>query len=153
MKRMIAFIFVLVLFLPILVLKINYRVCDEFDFSRIVIVSKSGELIDGCPVIKNGDTFYYELKKDTLNKLNKKDYNQVDGVVYYLDDGFDLDKFNKYLNYTLYGGYKIENSELFYGFDKNYDDFVILGNKKVNVQVVHCENQWIIGYPLILTGF
>ncbi len=150
MKRMIAFLIVAI------AVSISAFLCVDLphneDYESVVVVSAQENLIDG-EVIKNGNDFYYYLSKKNAEKVIKTlDLDKVSGIVYYFSNK-SLDYFNKKLNYSLTSPSNVGDRTVYYGYDKSYYDFRLIDGKKMNVQLANDGERWILGYPMILTGF
>lgn len=46
-----------------------------------------------------------------------------------------------------------QNMEIFYCFVENINNYVLIDNKKVNLQIVFLNGKSKLGFPLILTGY
>lgn len=152
MKRLIAFVFIIISSFLLLATKNNNKVF-EYDYEKAVVVTKNENLLEDCEKTINGENVYFLVKKEQKEKIENLDFSSVIGLVFYFDKEIKYDYFNKRFDYTLFGGKIIEGRQVFYGYDKNYCDYRIIENKKVNVQLAKTEDEWIIGYPLIITGF
>ena len=152
MKRLIAFILIIIASFLLLLTKNNNKVFD-YDYEKVIIVTKNEKLLDDCEKMVNGNNIYFLVRRDQGDKIKNLDFSYVSGIVLYLNKDIKFDYFNRHFNFTLFGGKTIENRQVFYGYDKNYGDYRIIKNKKVNVQLAKTENEWILGYPLIITGF
>ncbi len=152
MKRLIAFIFIILFSFMLLIIKDNNEIFD-CNCEKMVIVSNNENLLEDCQKIFNSDDVYFIVEKEEKEKIDNLDFSYVKGVVLYFNKNVNLNYFNKRFNYTLFGGKSIEDRQVYYGYDKNYCDYRIIENKRVNVQLVKTENEWIVGYPLIITGF
>ena len=151
MKRMIAFLIAVLGFLGIKVSTENRL--PSYNFEKIVVVSKKDDLFESQK-IKNGNQFYYSFDfsegKEVLSQIKVNDF---DGLVFYLDKNSSLNAVLNNLDFCFKGKSEIENLQTFYGYDKNYHDFRIVDNKKVNVQVVVNSTNIVVGYPLILCSY
>ena len=148
MKKMIAFIFVIFLFLGIAVAKINFP--QKFDYERLIIVSE--KKLDYAS-IKNGNDYYYFFDKKDKTIFNKNfDITDIKGLTFYISSKYDLNYFSNHFNY-LTSKSEVDKKQVYYGYDKNYYDFRLIDGKKINFQLVKDEEGWILGYPAILTSF
>lgn len=43
--------------------------------------------------------------------------------------------------------------KILYGYKNDFSDFRFIDGKKINVQIAWAENETIVGFPLIMTGF
>ena len=78
--------------------------------------------------------------KSTL--INKLDFNET----------MSLQKLKKQVDFVS-GKSLINGQEIYMGYSKNFDDFVWIDGKKVNLQIASIQNGYVVGIPLILTGF
>ena len=152
MKRLIAFISIVLLSFLVLLSYKNNKIFD-CNYEKFVVVTKNENLLKDCEKIVNGDNVYFIVEKEQKDKVENLNFSDTLGVVFYFNKNIKFNNFNRRFNYSLSGGKSIEGRQVFYGYDKNYSDFRLIENKKVNVQLVRTENEWILGYPLILTGF
>ena len=150
MKRMIAFIFVIFVLFGVILVKDNLP--SSFDYTKVVVVSKNDDLCS-AEKIQNGEVYYYFLGKDAKDILDNISGKDIEGIVYYLSNEYDIGFLNKKFDYTLSSPSYVEGREVYYGYDKDYYDFRFIDGKKINVQIANDGNGWIIGYPMILTGF
>ena len=152
MKRVIVFFFVV-----ILLIFFAYFKQDNFPFSDcnklVVVTSEEYQEIDVQP-IKNGNEYYYVLAGDEIvffkNNMSQFKYK---GLSLYYDNSYDLDFFKKEFKTQLSNPSRVENYEIYYGYYDNYKDYNIIDGKKINLQLVYTQNEWIVGFPLILTGY
>ena len=152
MKKMIAF-----LLLAVLALFLKGKLplsFDEFDnVERVVIVSKTR--IDDCDnCIENGDDFYCVFEGENVKNIldNIQEQEEIKGVNLYFSKDTKLSYFQEKLDY-LSDKSQIDDVEIYYGYYKGYQDFEWLEGKKINVQLARVEDGWIMGFPMILTGF
>lgn len=153
MKKMIAFFILIVFLVGLSVFKSN-----NFDllkgYEKIIVVSENVySKLDENP-IKNGNQYIHSLEKEKgkyfLNNIDKFD---ILGLSFYFNNNFKLSQFNKEFDYTLSNPSILEEYKIYYGYYEKYDDYRLIDGKKINVQLVETQNEWIVGFPLILTGF
>ena len=150
MKKMIAF-----LFLSAFLAGLNNFVIEDiskFDkFSKALIVSEEDVELQ-CEKVQNGQDFYYifENEKDIVQMTEK--FEDVKGINLYFDKNISLTYFSNQINYFS-KGQDVEDMEVYYGYYPGYKDFRFVDGKKINVQLVKTADCWIMGFPLILTGF
>lgn len=150
MKRMIVFLLLFIVACSILYFKEQTKI-DDFDFYKVTFVSKDYKEEFKNYISKNGNQYYY-----TFDNLQSKNFNinslKLDGVVYYLDDNIDVNKLLSKLDF-FYQGKNVEDYQIYYGYDVDIKDFVYVGGKKINIQIVKRSNDIVLGSPLILTGY
>lgn len=151
MKRMIAFFIVFVFLIGIKFVSENNF--PEYEFERLIIISKSSSLFD-CEKIKNGNQFYYTFDNKTGQEVLKNlKIDEIDGLVYYFDKTEDIQSIKNKLNFVYKTREVIKGMEVMYGYDSSYPDFNYIDGKKTNVQIVKNSTNIIIGYPMILCGY
>lgn len=150
MKRMIVFLLLIMLLGGILVFKENHRL-DEFDYYKVTLVSKDYNDSLKAYASQNGNQYYYTFDNTQSDHLNL-DSLKLDGIVYYINSSFNI---NKYLNRLdfFYQGKSAEGYQIYYGYDADLKDFVFVDGKKINVQLVKRSEDIVLGMPLILTGY
>ena len=131
MKRLIAFVFIIITSFLLLLTKNNDKVFD-CDFNKAIVVTKSENLLEDCEKMINGDNFYFLISKEQKQKIENLDFSSVIGIVLYFNKDIKFDYFKEHFGYTLFGGKTIEGRQMFYGYDKKYCDYRIIDNKKVN---------------------
>lgn len=121
-------------------------------YEKVCVVSKE----DFCKSskVKNGNLNYYTYLQNEKGSLKKclEDFDS-EGIVFY----FPLEKGDKYfkqkLNYTFTDAKIISGRKVYSGFLRGFDKFVMIDAKKINVQIAKTDEFWVVGLPLILTGF
>ena len=149
MKRLLAFLFISVSALVFTSFSNDSKIFSCPQISQICMISSQKyDEKNFLQVIQNGGQFYY-LTQDTQIANTVKNY---DGVVLYFDDS-TLDYITNFYKISYFQGQNVENYKIFYGYTSFFDKSVYVQNKKVNVQIAITENQIIVGFPIILTGF
>lgn len=148
----------LIVFFVAIFILIGFKVVYEndmpnYDFEKLVIVTNSDSSFDS-EKINNGNHFYYTFDnikgKKVLKNLNM---SEIEGLVYYFEKDFTIDKIKSKLDFCYSSQEKIDNLNIFYGYDSSYPDFRYVEGKKVNVQIVENATNFIVGYPMILCGY
>lgn len=150
MKKMIAFIFIIILLFGIALAKINYP--KPLNYEKVVVVTEKKYDLE-CEIIKSGNDYYYMLGNKADKILKNIDISQIKGIVFYLPGEYKLQDLKKHFNYMVFDSKSVQNKKVYYGYDDSYYNFKIIDGKKINFQLVEDQNQWILGYPMILTGF
>ncbi len=149
---MIAFIFVVFMFLGVAYFKDSLPKAE--DYERAVIISKFDNLEICDEIIQSGSDFYYYLNfKECQSALKSLGSEKISGIVYYYDNSFDLNYFKRKFGYNMTDKTMVEDCQVYYGYDKDYCDFRVIDGKKMNFQLVYDGNCWILGYPMIIIGF
>ncbi len=122
------------------------------DYEKVTIVSK--ENLSNQNMIESGELKYYTFSKfqhgQALDALNKDGF---EGVVFSFSKEKNLDDFRQKLGCDLTIPKKVANAEVCYGYTSLFDRFVMAKGKKLNVQIAKTEYGWIVGLPMIITGF
>ncbi|MBO5394762.1 MAG: hypothetical protein J6A28_02530 [Clostridia bacterium] len=152
MKRMIAFFMcALAMFLLKGGQVNNLSVFDRVEKVVLVLSEKNENFTDA---LQNGNDFYYTFDKmEAMNILPSLDEMKcLKGVNLYFSKELSLSYFQERLDFL---GERKECVEMdvYYGFYRHYKKFELVDGKKVNVQLVFTGEQWIMGLPIILTGF
>lgn len=104
---------------------------------------------------QSGQDFYYTIEGDkiatSLDSI-KQDQKNIKGINLYFSCETPLSYFQERIDYL---GEKqmLGETEVYYGYYIYYQNFKWLDGKKINVQLVYTNQGWILGLPLILTGF
>ena len=152
MKKLIAFFVI-----AILLISIRYFKTDDFspfrDFSHVVIVSAK-PYNDLTVQVQNGEQYYYDFENTEENRviLENIDKNDVEGYVFYYQLDKKLKDFTSHFDY-IYQGEAVGSYDVYYGYYAGYNDFRYVSGKKVNFHLVKTDSSWILGLPLIVTGY
>lgn len=129
----------------------NLSVFDRVEKVVLVLSEKNENFTDA---LQNGNDFYYTFDKmEAMNILPSLDEMKcLKGVNLYFSKELSLSYFQERLDFL---GERKECVEMdvYYGFYRHYKKFELVDGKKVNVQLVFTGEQWIMGLPIILTGF
>lgn len=152
MKKMIVF-FILIVSL----LFTDYSPKDTFGIfkevqSVLIVTSKEAENVD--KLIENGDEFYYLFEGDKAPKILEKLelFDDIKGINLYFSCDLDLSYFKTKLDYMT-DKTDVEGSDVYYGYYTGYKEFEFIDGKKINVQLAKTDDNWVLGFPMILTGF
>ena len=152
MKRMIAFLFLMISLICFAFFKDDFSTCASLNYYQISLISKENYSDLSQYSLQNGNQFYYTLAREDAVKLRLENYD-LDGIVYFLDENFDVGKFLNSSEF-FYQGQSLDNGyEIYYGYDRDFDDAINLNGKKINFQLVVRENDILIGIPLVLIGY
>ena len=152
MKKMIVFFIFIVLLFTISFF--NSNSISFADCEKVVVIS--GERYDELTedIIQNGKEFYHVLTGENIdffkNSISKFNYK---GLSLYFNKNHNLQHFNKVFSTTFSNKGKVDNYDIYYGYFNGYRDFKIIDGKRINMQLVKTESNWIVGFPMILTGF
>lgn len=147
MKNLVAF-----LFLTVLLLAFCY-----FDFSPALPFDNAArasfvleEKVEGYDYVQNGDEYIVEVYSD-IERFYQKYSDQIKGFNLYFSE--NVEQIIQTLSGQIYRSQDVEGMKIYYGYTNLYNDFRYVSGKKINVQMAEQENQVIVGFPLILTGF
>lgn len=150
MKKMVGFFLIIALLIGATIFNdFNHNIISSYN--KMAIVSSSYVELYKDNVIESGGKFYYFFNDDSVVDIEK--FNKIEGLNFYYDKNTPLSFFEKNVDFIYKSNKKINDYEIYYGYTVKYNDFVNVDNKKVNFQLVNTQEEWIIGFPLILTGF
>lgn len=98
------------------------------------------------------------MQKDLISMVKKLDVN----CEYIIDGGsnqlvkINEDNYSKIinnLNVEIVKKYEIEDRLIIEGYTKELNDYKVINNQKINIQMSITENEILIGYPLIYNSF
>ncbi len=150
MKRIVAFFVIGLLALGILV----GTGANKYKFEgleKVCFVTDLTHSEDENSVISGNDVYItvgVSEAKETMGKLDN-----IKGYVLYFNNDCDKDKLlNIFLDYSS-DEYLVGNTRIINGYSSKYSDFRLVDGKKYNVQVAFSEENVLVGFPMILTGF
>ncbi len=149
MKKMIGFFLIILLLFVASYFEDNKNVFQ--DYNKIAIVSSIYYEKYQNNLVESGNNFYYFFNADQEYDLN--DFEKIKGINYYFDKNIPFSYFEKKVDFIYKGEGKVDNYQIYYGYYGKYDDYRYVFNKKVNFELVKTDNEWIMGFPLILTGY
>ena len=150
---MIAFFILVALLLCVKYLNID-KIKEIFGFDRLVVITSQAYTDLSNDYISNGNLYYYKLSKEEGKEfLKEKKKYKIEGISFYFDKKYDLNYFKTLFDNNLSKETQLENLKVYYGFYKNFEDYKMIDGKKINVQLAKTEDEWVVGFPLILTGF
>ncbi len=153
MTAFFSFIFSLIL---IVASAFTLQNCKNQDFLHKIKGFQSATIVSyenvdcWAKIVKNGNVNYYTFQNDACEFDKIKNY---EGAVFYFSKETSFNFFEDICSCTFTRASKIENMNVYYGFCTDFSKFVLHENKKVNVQLAEREEGWVLGFPLILTGF
>lgn len=152
MKRIVVFLFIFMILLGTKYFE-NSSVKALSNYKKVDIVS-SQPLDDFTLKLKNGDKYIYEcLGSNSIKKVNDIiNGKYIDGAVFYFNS-FSFNSFQKQVDFIYQSDKQIQNYDIFYGYSREFSNDVKINGKKINFQLVNNNGEWILGVPLILTGF
>ena len=147
MKNMVAFLFIFILF-PGVSFFCNFTLpMGEAKSAAFV----SSDQFEGFETIKNGNDYIIKVYDD-IKEFYLKNEEFIKGFNLYFQS-LDNKDFAKKLNAQIYQTHDVEGMIMYYGYTNMYKNFEMVGGKKVNIQIAVKEDETIVGFPLILTGF
>lgn len=154
MKRIIAF-----LILAALGCALTFAGEDSFfiqqGLERVTFVSKQlceFEEDAEVKIIQSGNHFYISTSPENAQRVGEK-LSQVSGYVLYYDKTIDKEELLSALLDFRGEESIVEGTKVVTGYTSHFKDFRVLNGKKVNVQIAFTEDNIVVGFPLILTGF
>lgn len=123
---------------------------NDFRVENVCFVTAENVESEEVEPVMCGNKYFNYCTVDVAKKLiNEIDYDAIQ--LYLNTESFEnLKKTLKYQNVKME---KIDNLCIFYGYTPFYQDCVYIDNKKVNVQFVLNDNNLVVGFPMILTGY
>lgn len=152
MKRVIVFF---ILFVSLIIFSVYKTENISFaDCKKVVVVSNyEYKELDEQP-IKNGNDFYHILQGEKIDFFTNNISNfKYKGLSLYFNDNHNLNYFKNIFNTQFSSPSKVEDYKVYYGYCNGHKGYRMVDGKKINIQLVRTQNEWIAGFPLILTGF
>ena len=151
MKKIIVFCFLLLAVSSTMLFKMSKRnpIFNLSGATKACFVSN--EKFDDCTYMTCGDlVFNYcpmSAAKENLNRISKSSAIQV-----YCKD-VKVKKILNSLKCTDYTKSEVGNLTVYAGWTPFYDGFVLVENKKINLQIAVKDFEIVLGFPAILSGF
>ena len=150
MKKMIGFFLIIALLIGASLLNgFSHEIISSYN--KLVIVSSNyvEEYKDNA--IESGGKYYYFF--DAENEFDYEKFGNIEGLNFYFDKNTPFSFFENNVDFIYKSEGEINGYDIYYGYTVKYKDFLNINNKKVNFQLVNTHDEWIMGFPLILTGF
>lgn len=107
--------------------------------------------ISGVDVIKNGDGCIIKASS-ALESVIEDNIDGYNGKTYIFEsDKYSMEKFIKEYNVKIDLSQSSQDNVL--GFSSKIDDAILIGGKKINVQIVNKNNKIYIGMPILLGSY
>ena len=152
MKKMIAFLLCGGLLLA--GKNLPNRSFDLFENAEKMIVVSEKRIEQFDDEFISGNDYYYTFQAKEIEKnfsiLDEKD--GIKGLNLYFNQEMPLSYFQNKLDF-LGDETNLGENKIYYGYYSYYKHFKWIDGKKINVQLVQTAEGWILGMPLILTGF
>lgn len=149
MKRMIGFFIMIILLLLVGFIKEdNFSAFYSFSKMTLVTTEKLDSMTE--PII-SGNQYYYTFE-NTNENIKLLEDNSFDCYIFYFDAEQNIDKLKKNFDYIYQGG-SAQDYLIYYGYYSNFKDHRYVDGKKINFQLAKTGEGWILGLPLIETGF
>ena len=150
MKKMIGFFLIIALLIGASVLNgVNNEIISSYN--KIAIVSSNYVEDYKDSAIESGGKYFYFFDNESLIDYEK--FGNIEGLNFYFDKNTPFSFFEDNVDFIYKSDGKVNGYDIYYGYTVKYKDFLNINNKKVNFQLVKTQNEWIMGFPLILTGF
>ena len=147
MKNMVAFLFIFILFAGVSFFSNVTLPMGEAKSAAFI----SSDQFEGFETIKNGNDYIIKVYDD-IKEFYLKNEEFIKGFNLYFQS-LNIKDFAKKLNAQIYQTHDVEGMIMYYGYTNMYKNFEMVGGKKVNIQIAIKEDETIVGFPLILTGF
>ncbi len=149
MKRMIGFFIMIILLLLVGFIKEdNFSAFYSFSKMTLVTTEKLDSMTE--PII-SGNQYYYTFE-NTNENIKLLEDNSFDCYIFYFDIELSANKLMKNFDYIYQGG-STQDYLIYYGYYSNFKDYRYVDGKKINFQLAKTAEDWILGFPLIETGF
>ena len=149
MKRMIGFFIMIILLLLVGFIKEdNFSAFYSFSKMTLVTTEKLDSMTE--PII-SGNQYYYTFE-NTNENIKLLEDNSFDCYIFYFDIELSANKLMKNFDYIYQGG-STQDYLIYYGYYSNFKDYRYVDGKKINFQLAKTAEDWILGLPLIETGF
>ena len=147
---MIGFFLIIALLIGASVLNgVNNEIISSYNKIAIVSSNYVEEYKDNA--IESGGKYYYFF--DAENEFDYEKFGNIEGLNFYFDKNTPFSFFENNVDFIYKSEGEINGYDIYYGYTVKYKDFLNINNKKVNFQLVNTQDEWIMGFPLILTGF
>ena len=150
MKKMIGFFLIIALLIGASVLNgVNNEIISSYN--KIAIVSSNYVKDYKDNAIESGGKYYYFF--DNVSLIDYEKFGNIEGLNFYFDKITPFSFFEDNVDFIYKSDGKVNGYDIYYGYTVKYKDFLNINNKKINFQLVNTQDEWIMGFPLILTGF
>lgn len=124
------------------------------EYETVAIVTDENVEIEERKCVKNGKQRIYTYDKSEESLLQEHMIgNELEGIVLHFSLEIDFSYFQQLFKGNLTRASQIENISVYYGYVSSYPKSVIHKGKFVNAQLAKTDNGWVLGFPVILTGF
>ena len=147
MKNLVAFLFVTVLLFVFCCFDLSPKLPFSLATRASFVLDQKVEVFDN---VQNGEPYIVEVYSDIEN-FYRSHSDKIQGFNLYFSQS--VKQVMQNLPGQFYQSQDVEGMQVFYGYTNLYDDFRYVAGKKINVQIAQQQNQVIVGFPLILTGF
>ncbi len=153
MKKFLLLVLVLLCFVPTAFAKVDTNPLFYLDgVEKVCFVSERQFENEGVYSVQSGDLFYNYCSLEVARE-NFKDFKlKLKGFQFYFKN-FDAEKILKTLKCNILTTTEVEGMTVICGYTPYYDNNILINNHKVNVQIAEGEDEVIVGFPLILTGY
>lgn len=122
------------------------------NIGKVCFVNEKSFDIENVENIESGNLFYNYCSLETAKKNLDLLQKNSKGVQLYCEK-VDLDYVLKTLKAEIVSQNEIDNMKIVYCYTPFYDKAVFEDGKKINLQIAMKDEQVVLGFPLILTGF
>lgn len=149
MKRMIGF-FIMIILLMLVGFTKEDNFSAFYSFSKMTLVTTEKLDSKAEPII-SGNQYYYTFE-NTNENIKLLEDNSFDCYIFYFDLELNANKLMENFDYIYQGG-SAQDYLIYYGYCSNFKDYRYVDGKKINFQLAKTGEGWILGLPLIETGF
>ena len=57
------------------------------------------------------------------------------------------------IDMVVFEEFELEGRKILEGYSAIFNEYIVINNKKINVQISVCDNQFLVGLPLIKNSF
>lgn len=153
MKKLIAFVLILACLVPTAFFKMETNPIFEMQgVEKVCFVAEREYLEDEVESVRCGDLYFNYCSLETAKKNFVEFKKYIKGFQFYFKD-VALDSILSTLKCEVVTTVEVEGREVLCGYTPYYENNIFVDEKKVNMQVACLENEIVLGFPLILTGY
>ena len=153
MKKLMLFLLVLACLIPTMFSKVDTNPLFYLDgVEKVCFVAERKFEVEGVEVVQSGNLYYNYCSLETARE-NIKDFNRkLRGFQFYFKD-CDVQGLLTKLKCEILTTTEIGNMTVLCGYTPYYENNIYVNSHKVNLQIAETEDEVIVGFPLILTGY
>ncbi len=154
MKKLILFILIIACLFPTMLEKVETNpLFDMQNVEQVCFISENKFEVDGVESVKSGDLYYnycsLSIAKANLNEFKKN----MKGFQFYFKKE-PIENIIQKLKVDILEQITLEDGRnVLCGVTPYYDNYIYMDSKRVNLQISISENEVVVGFPIILTGY